>query len=79
MTNWSCTHANGGSRCGCGRFDLGLSKATLSHHFRVLREAGVTRARVDGLQNFISLRRDDLDARFPGLLDAILRDAAVSA
>jgi len=69
----------GGGEVSCGGFGVPLAKSTLSHHFRVLREAGVTRSRADGLQTFISLRRDDLDARFPGLLDAILRDAAVSA
>jgi DNA-binding transcriptional ArsR family regulator len=65
----------------CGSFDLGISKATRSHHFRVLREAGVTHTRAEGTHRHISLRRDDLDARFPGLLDAVLaaaeREAAV--
>ena len=56
----------------CGTFELGLSKATLSHHFRVLREAGVVRTRPDGRKRLLSLRADDLNARFPGLLDAVL-------
>jgi DNA-binding transcriptional ArsR family regulator len=60
----------------CGSIDLGVSKATRSHHLRVLREAGVTRTRVDGTRRYVSLRRDDLDARFPGLLDALLAAAA---
>jgi DNA-binding transcriptional ArsR family regulator len=51
---------------------LGLSKPTLSHHFRVLREAGIVRTRPDGRKRLLSLRRDDLEARFPGLLDAVL-------
>jgi DNA-binding transcriptional ArsR family regulator len=59
----------------CGTFELGVTKATRSHHFRVLREAGVTRTRVDGTRRMISLRREDLDARFPGLLDAVLTAA----
>jgi DNA-binding transcriptional ArsR family regulator len=59
----------------CGSFDLGISKATRSHHLRVLREAGVTRTRADGTRRLVSLRRDDLDARFPGLLDAVLAAA----
>ena len=61
-----------GDECACGRFDLGLSKATLSHHFRVLREAGLVRTRPDGRKKLLSLRREDLDARWPGLLDAVL-------
>ena len=56
----------------CGTFELGVSKATRSHHFRVLREAGVTHTRAEGTHRHITLRRADLDARFPGLLDAVL-------
>jgi DNA-binding transcriptional ArsR family regulator len=58
--------------CTCGTFDLGLSKATLSHHFRVLRESGVVRTRPEGRTRMLSLRKDDLEERFPGLLDAVL-------
>src|SRR3954464_5752159 len=56
----------------CGTFDLGISKATRSHHFRVLREAGLTRTRAEGTPRHVSLRREDVDPRFPGLLDAVL-------
>ena len=58
--------------CTCGHFDLGLSKPTLSHHFRVLRECGVIRTQPDGRKRLLSLRRDDLDERFPGLLEVVL-------
>jgi DNA-binding transcriptional ArsR family regulator len=58
--------------CPCGGFDVGVSKATLSHHFRVLREAGLVRTRPDGRKRYLALRRDDLDACFPGLLQAVL-------
>jgi DNA-binding transcriptional ArsR family regulator len=57
-------------------FELGLSKPTLSHHFKVLRESGVVRTRPDGRKRLLSLRTDDLDARFPGLLDAVLQAEA---
>jgi DNA-binding transcriptional ArsR family regulator len=50
----------------------GYSKSTMSHHLKVLREAGLTRTRVEGSRRYVSLRRGDLDARFPGLLDAVL-------
>ena len=49
-----------------------VTKATASHHFKVLREAGITLTRIDGAHRLLTLRRDDLDARFPGLLDAVL-------
>ena len=50
----------------CGRFDLGLSKATLSHHFRVLREAGIVKTRVEGRKRLQSLRREDLGRLLSG-------------
>jgi DNA-binding transcriptional ArsR family regulator len=63
----------------CGSFGLDVSKSTATHHFRVLREAGIIDQRTDGTSKFNSLRRDDLEARFPGLLDAVLDSAAVPA
>jgi DNA-binding transcriptional ArsR family regulator len=56
----------------CGRLDVAVAKSTLSQHLRVLREAGVTRTRPEGTQRWLSVRRDDLDVRFPGLLDVVL-------
>lgn len=70
--------ACGGERP-CGSFELGVSKATASHHFRVLREAGITETRVDGKRRLLSLRRADLDTRFPGLLTAVLHAASDGA
>ena len=46
--------------------------STGSYHLRLLREAGVTRTRAEGTQRLISLRRDDLDGRFPGLVDVLI-------
>jgi DNA-binding transcriptional ArsR family regulator len=63
--------------CSCTqiRLDAGLevSKSTMSHHLRILREAGIIHSRVQGARRLVTLRREDLDARFPGLLDAVLR------
>jgi DNA-binding transcriptional ArsR family regulator len=59
----------------CGTLDLGVSPATRSHHFRVLREAGITLTRPEGTHRYVCLRRDELDDRFPGLLDAVLAAA----
>ena len=56
----------------CGSFDLEVSKSTCTHHFRILREAGVVEQRLQGTSKLNTLRRDDLEARFPGLLDAVL-------
>ena len=64
-----------GAEIACGQFPVAVSKSTVSHHFKVLREAGVLAGRYEGTRRFNSLRRDDLDARFPGLLDSVLRAA----
>jgi DNA-binding transcriptional ArsR family regulator len=50
---------------------LGLAASTGSYHLRLLREAGVTRTRAEGTQRIISLRRDDLERRFPGLVGVL--------
>jgi len=49
-----------------------LPKSTLTHHTRLLRESGLTWTRGEGRQCLISIRREDLDSRFPGLLDTVL-------
>lgn len=59
----------------CKSFDLPVTKSTCTHHFRVLREAGVIRQRLEGTTKLNSLRREDLDSRFPGLLDSVLLGA----
>lgn len=56
----------------CGEFEVPVAKSTMSHHARTLREAGVVSIRVQGTQRLISLRSEDLDLRFPGLLSSIL-------
>jgi DNA-binding transcriptional ArsR family regulator len=55
----------------CGTLELPIADSTRSHHLRILREAGVTATRAVGTQRLVSLRRDDLDKRFPGLLAAV--------
>ena len=56
----------------CCEFGLDLPKATLSHHFKVLRNAGVIAVREQGTRRLTSLNRKPLEAKFPGLLKAIL-------
>jgi DNA-binding transcriptional ArsR family regulator len=50
-----------------------MAKSTLSHHFRILREAGVIRTAKQGVENLNTVRWEDLNERFPGLLAAILK------
>jgi DNA-binding transcriptional ArsR family regulator len=62
----------------CGSFPLPVSDSTRSHHLRILRGAGVTQTRVSGTQRLVSLRRDDLERRFPGLLGSVLTASAAA-
>jgi DNA-binding transcriptional ArsR family regulator len=66
--------ADGGPRsCGDLADAVGLPTSTGSYHMRLLREAGLTRTRAEGTHRVISLRRDDLDERFPGLVEVLTR------
>jgi DNA-binding transcriptional ArsR family regulator len=56
----------------CGTIPLPVTKSTRTHHLRILREAGVISMRAEGTRRMACLRRDDLDALYPGLLDGIL-------
>lgn len=56
----------------CNEFGLDLPKATLFHHFNVLREAGVIVSRAQGRRHLTRVRTDELNAQFPGLLDSVL-------
>ena len=56
----------------CGQLELAVSKSTGSHHLKTLHRSGITAERQQGVCKYISLRRDELDERFPGLLDSVL-------
>lgn len=62
----------------CGSFDVPVGKAALSHHFGVLRSAGLIEQRDAGTKRANRLRRDEFDRRFPGLLDLALREDGVA-
>ena len=66
---------NDGVSMTCGQFcDLG-SKTSLSYHLAKLREAGIVNVEPSGTARYISLRRADLDQRFPGFLDSVIATA----
>lgn len=56
----------------CGELDGGRPKSSMSHHFRVLRDAGLVRTQSIGTTHMNALRRAEIDSRFPGLLAAVL-------
>lgn len=61
----------------CGTFPVDVAPSTLSHHFRILREAGIIQQREVGRKRMTSLRREELNERFPGLLESILKESAI--
>jgi len=66
-----CLASSGEKNCSAFEVDH-ISKSTLSHHIKLLREAGIIQPRIEGKHHFYSLRKDDLNARFPGLVAMIL-------
>ncbi|MFF2847881.1 ArsR/SmtB family transcription factor [Streptomyces sp. NPDC058001] len=69
--------AEDGGVLSCSHFDLPVTKSTTTHHFRVLRESGVIQQTYQGTAKMNGLRRADLDALFPGLIDSVLASAAL--
>ncbi|BBY19284.1 ArsR/SmtB family transcription factor [Mycolicibacterium litorale] len=66
---------NAGTAMQCGALYDGINKSTATHHFKILREAGVTeRLVIDGL-TYQRLRRDEVEAAMPGLLDSVVASA----
>lgn len=63
----------GGMSCSEAAPCSSVPKSTLSHHFRVLREAGIIRTTKQGVEHRNVLRLDDIESRFPGLLKTILK------
>lgn len=61
----------------CGSFDVPVGKAGLSHHFAVLREAGLLEQRDEGARRVNRLRQEEFEERFPGLLALVLRAETV--
>ena len=61
-----------GGELACNEIELDVSKATRSHHFDVLRAAGLIFTRTKGTKCMTSLRKAELDKQFPGLLKLVL-------
>lgn len=62
----------GGAEIACGWVGIDRPKSTLTHHFRVLREAGLLEQHLEGLTRVSRVRTDEVQQRFPGLLDLVL-------
>lgn len=57
----------------CGTFDYEVTKATFSHHLKILAEAGITQSRYEGTRKLTSLNTEELEKKFPGLLTLVLK------
>jgi DNA-binding transcriptional ArsR family regulator len=60
-------------QCSCGQLLVPVAKSTASHHLKTLAKAGITGEREEGTSKFLRLRHAELEQRFPGLLDSVLR------
>lgn len=64
--------ANAGRQLTCGELDLNRPKSSMSHHFKILRSAGLVETEVNGTEHMNSLRLGEIEQKFPGVLSAIL-------
>ncbi len=63
----------------CQSVGCEMPKSTRSHHLKVLREAGITRAEPRGRERVLTLRRQELASRWPGLLSAVLEETPAAS
>jgi DNA-binding transcriptional ArsR family regulator len=67
-----------GGELTCGQLELPVTKSTGSHHLKTLARAGVIGEREEGTRKHLCLRRRELDRRFPGLIDSVLKAASAA-
>lgn len=65
--------ANAGRKMTCGEFDLNRPKSSMSHHFKILRSAGLVETLIEGTEHMNALRVAEIEQKFPGVLQSILR------
>jgi DNA-binding transcriptional ArsR family regulator len=65
--------ANAGRKMTCGELDLNRPKSSMSHHFKILRAAGLVETLIEGTEHMNALRVEEIEQKFPGVLQAVLR------
>ena len=65
--------AKAGRKLTCGELDLNRPKSSMSHHFKILRSAGLVETLVDGTEHMNSLRLEEIEQKFPGVLQSVLK------
>ena len=71
--------AKAGRKLTCGELDLNRPKSSMSHHFKILRSAGLVETVVDGTEHMNSLRLEEIEQKYPGVLESVLKAALDSA
>jgi DNA-binding transcriptional ArsR family regulator len=64
---------NAGRKMTCGEFDLNRPKSSMSHHFKILRAAGLVETVIEGTEHMNALRVEEIEQKFPGVLQSVLR------
>ncbi len=68
--------ANAGRKLTCGELDLNRPKSSMSHHFKILRAAGLVETLIEGTEHMNALRVAEIEQKFPGVLQSVLRALA---
>lgn len=64
--------ASAGRKLTCGELDLNRPKSSMSHHFKILRAAGLVETLIEGTEHMNSLRVEEIEQKFPGVLNSVL-------
>ncbi len=70
--------ARAGKKLTCGEINLNRPKSSMSHHFKILRSAGLVETLIEGTEHMNSLRLEEVESKYPGVLNAVLKAAAKS-
>jgi len=65
--------ANAGRKLTCGEINLNRPKSSMSHHFKILRSAGLVETLIEGTEHMNSLRIDEIEQKYPGVLNAVIK------
>ena len=67
--------AKAGRKLNCGEIDLNRPKSSMSHHFKILRSAGLVETLIEGTEHMNSLRLEEIEQKYPGVLNAVINAA----
>ncbi|ACT48440.1 ArsR/SmtB family transcription factor [Methylotenera mobilis] len=70
--------AQAGKKLTCGEINLNRPKSSMSHHFKILRSAGLVETLIEGTEHMNSLRLEEVEGKYPGVLSAVLRSVIKS-